>query len=62
MAKYGKTDPSVFQLRDMNRRITRIEKKYDAFILKNSIYRGKVASKLRSLRECSILVPVDEEE
>ncbi len=29
MAKYGKADPSVYQLRDMNRRITQIEKRLD---------------------------------
>ncbi len=32
--KYGKTDPSVFQLRDMQRRLTRVEKAIDRVIQK----------------------------
>ncbi len=30
--KYGNTDPSAYQLRDMNRRITKVEKGYDRLL------------------------------
>lgn len=49
MAKYGKTDPSVYQLRDMNRRITRIEKKLDNHILKQARLNAKLATKISDI-------------
>jgi len=49
MPKYGKTDPSVYQLRDMNRRITRLEKKVENHILRQGRLNAKIASKMADL-------------
>ncbi len=50
MTKYGSTDPSVYQLRDLNRRMSRLEKKVDNLILKSGRRAATVATKLRNIR------------
>jgi len=47
--RYGSTDPKVFQLRDMNRRITRLEKRFENHILRQSALNERIATKVASL-------------
>ncbi len=49
MAKYGKTDPAVYIQRDMQRRLTRLEKKLTNHILRQGALSSKLATKIASL-------------
>ncbi len=62
--RYGRTDPSAYQLRDMNRRITRLEKKLDTHIVKDA-YKAMIVAKQISLitkiRSTALAADLEEE-
>ncbi len=62
MAKYGRTDPAVYQLRDMNRRLTAAERRITKMIERNSIFRQHIADRLRAITAQSAVATADLEE
>ncbi len=44
--KYGNTDPSQYQLRDMQRRITKIEKAFDRLIIRHERFVSKIRAQV----------------
>ncbi len=59
--KYGRTDPSQYQLRDMQRRITKIEKAFDRLIRRHELFVGKVNGQIRPIL-LNMAVTLSEEE
>ncbi len=50
MTRYGKTDPSAYQLRDLNRRVTKAEKALLRMKERQTHYKTRVADKLRAIQ------------